>query len=1522
MAFGRKNEESIGLLKGSSIKQDEKTKSHTKYGTVRKNEVKKSSIGSLFRYASKGDVALMCIGIICSALHGSSFPVLALVFGQMTNTFIKQASVSSSGSSTLVSSTYNIPELLTQNDSQVNIPLTTVGDASDLVHSNPFNSPSSYVDILSSTNAITQSPLNGESSTLGAFFMSEMERLSTVKSITGLNFEHTTMSLNKTSGSSSDSALSPEEFYDYMTTFSLYYLYIGLGVLVAAFIQTLCWEIACERQVHRLRKIFYRQILRQEISWYDLSDDGDLTTKLSDDLERVREGIGSKFSMVTQYSSTFFTGLIIGFCVNWRLTLIIICVAPFLIAVSGALAIISSGTAAREQAKYALAGAIAEEVLSNIRTIAAFGGELRESKRYELAIEEGRKLAMKKYFIFAILLGSVFVIMYTAYGIAFWYGSNLIVEGISTPGSIFTVFFSVMAGAFSVGNALPFINSVSIAIGAASTIFNIIDSKPNIDPYSSKGKKINKIQGKVEFKDVSFTYPTRNTVSVLNKLSLTIEPGQTIALVGSSGGGKSTVGSLLLRFYDPTEGQVLLDDIDLKSLNLHWLRTNIGIVSQEPVLFGVSIADNIRYGQSDCTRQDIIAAAMTANAHSFIIKLPKGYDTLVGDKGSQLSGGQKQRIAIARALVKDPKLLLLDEATSALDAQSEGIVQEALEKAQKDRSTIIIAHRLSTIRNVDVIYVLQNGSVVESGTHDILMEKNGIYSNLVNAQMKQEYDQENKEDCDLESDDELENFELDGKNINIKSTTPSPARQNKKRQISLKSPELEPHYEDDNVETDENTEVQTETDKETETKPKNISVIEKCIEPEKLFSDSFITEDTDGRKVNVTRKISSRKMKRITYSDLDSTDSELDKSSGYLPSRGSILIRQISQPDDYSQWETSDLDNLIDYNQPADFAMSSRKGYQYIKGQKNEFDEIGMKELLKFNSKEWPWLVIGFTGCALTGAIMPVFAVFYGQVFATFTLKGDALLQEASFWSKMFVVLALLSGLAWWMQTIGLTTASEKLIMRMRVQAFENILRQPVYWFDLKSSSPGNLITRLARDAPLVKSAAGLRAGQVISALVTLSAALVIAFAFGWKLAIVLVFGVPIIAGAAYKQLMLVRKSQKRDSECMDEAGRIASETVSSIKTVQGLAQELMFVALYENSLEEPFVTAKKQAVSYSVMYAVSQAVIYGMYSVAFRYGAYLVEIGEMTATDIYRVFFALAFCAASVGQSSAYLQDYARAKNATILIFQLIWKKSEIDPLSISGSKPEIKGKVHFKDVRFKYPSRPNARVLRGLSFTVEPGKTLAIVGESGCGKSTVVSLLERFYDPSKGVIEVDDHDIRAMNLCHLRKNIGIVTQEPILFNCSIKDNILYGVGDREVTMDEIIDVAKKANIHNFITSTLAQRYDTLAGDRGSQLSGGQKQRIAIARALIRNPKILLLDEATSALDTESETVVQEALDAARKGRTCIVIAHRLSTIQSADSIAVVHNGKIVEQGNHEELKSLKGYYYELIKRQEESSE
>ncbi|GBN19928.1 Phosphatidylcholine translocator ABCB4 [Araneus ventricosus] len=571
--------------------------------------------------------------------------------------------------------------------------------------------------------------------------------------------------------------------------------------------------------------------------------------------------------------------------------------------------------------------------------------------------------------------------------------------------------------------------------------------------------------------------------------------------------------------------------------------------------------------------------------------------------------------------------------------------------------------------------------------------------------------------------------------------------------------------------------------------------------------------------------------------------------------------------------------------------------------------------IIKESKKEWRGVVIGTLAATLTGGIMPTFAILYSEIFDTLSLTGVDLKNSAFFWSMMFLVLAGSAAVGHFFRFVGYSFASENMTSRLRFESFANILRQDIAWFDDQRHNSGKLASRLSIDIPLMQSATGFRIGLVLSSSVTLVTSIIIAFIFGWKLALALLVAMPILLASGSVQLKMLKGNQKRDAELMAKASEIASEAIENVKTVQGLTLEARFYERYVSNLLEPFTENKKKYRFYAVAYGFSQAIMFFIYAAAFRLGAYLISQNEMEAVNVYRVFFAMAFSSQTVGQWISFLPDYSKAKLSAGIIFHLINLAPNIDSKSKGGICPEVKGKIDFIDVKFRYPSRRSVQVLQGLSLSVNPGQTVALVGASGCGKSTVIALLERFYDPDYGQILMDGFDIKAMNLKHLRSQMALVSQEPVLFNCSIKENITYGIEDKISNLD-IEVVARIANIHDFIKK-LPQGYDTVVGERGTQLSGGQKQRIAIARALIRRPKILLLDEATSALDTESEKAVQDALDQARQGRTCIVIAHRLSTIQNADCIAVIDGGKIVEKGTHQELVNNKGIYYNLIKRQ-----
>ncbi|CAF3917869.1 unnamed protein product [Rotaria sordida] len=711
----------------------------------------------------------------------------------------------------------------------------------------------------------------------------------------------------------------------------------------------------------------------------------------------------------------------------------------------------------------------------------------------------------------------------------------------------------------------PFFQSFSEARGAAASVFRLIDegndaSVNEIDIWKEDTEAIYNINGDIEFDNINFSYPSRRDIPVLRNLSLIARAGQTTALVGSSGCGKSTCISLFLRYYEPSSGRIMIDGRLITDYHVQQLRQNIGVVSQEPILFGMSIYENIRFGNVNATQAEIEQAAREANAHDFIMQLPDKYETLVGERGIQLSGGEKQRIALARALVKQSTFLLLDEATSALDNVSEKIVQEALDRACKGRTTIVIAHRLTTIQNAHQIYVLDNGSVIEQGTHETLMAKEGG-----------------------------------------------------KYQTMVKHQQME-----------------------------------------------RINDDQDD--MTSTQKVTEEDEKSIFECSRSLSDGQ-----------------------------------IVDVNKAFKYCSTSeRRRYVLIT-------------------------------------------------------------------SRLFL---LLGGLVWilrFFQYTAFAIAGSKLTQRIRSKAFACLLRQEIAYFDRPENSSGAICARLSSDASAVQGMAGARLGAICEALAL---------------------------------------------------SRHITASVSAAKT-----------------------------------------------------------------------------------------------------FFDLFDRKPAIDNTSNEGQElVDFRGEIKFDQVKFIYPARPTSIILNKFKLNIKASQRVALVGASGCGKSTIIQLLERFYDVTSGRIFIDGIDIRQLNLDWVRSQFGLVSQEPILFDLTIAENISYGL--ENVPMEVIINAARKANIHQFIEQ-LPQGYETKVGMKGNFLSGGEKQRIAIARVLLRRPKVLLLDEATSAMDSHNEQSVQETLEQAQtedSSRTSLIIAHRLSTIRSCDLICVLDRGHIVESGTHTELIQKHGAYYKML--------
>ncbi|RWS22040.1 ABC transporter: subfamily ABCB/MDR-like protein, partial [Leptotrombidium deliense] len=475
-------------------------------------------------------------------------------------------------------------------------------------------------------------------------------------------------------------------------------------------------------------------VLKQDMAWFDTKGSKDFASKVTTDLQKIETGIGEKIGLSIYFSTVSIYSIGVAFYYGWKLTLVLLSIVPFVAVANGITAKIQTTMSIRESQAYAKAAAIAEEILSAIRTVYAFGGQQKESLRFSQSLEKAKVSGISRSLATGVNLGLMWLFMFCSYAFGFWYGIKLILDGEYGTQTLIIILTNILIGAYFFGQASPHLEAFQIARGAAVGIFEVIAQKPKISKSSSLGHRPHDVRGKIEFENIFFKYPSRSDVGVLQGLNFTVNAGETVALVGSSGCGKSTVIQLLQRFYDPTCGKIMLDGRNIKELNVGWLRDQIGTVGQEPVLFATSIGENIKLGNLTADNKDIELAAIDANAHNFISKLPLKYETVIGERGTQLSGGQKQRVAIARALIKRPKILLLDEATSALDLESEAIVQAALERASIGRTTIIIAHRLSTVQNADKIIVLDKGRVVETGTHEELLNLKGFYHQLVSRQ--------------------------------------------------------------------------------------------------------------------------------------------------------------------------------------------------------------------------------------------------------------------------------------------------------------------------------------------------------------------------------------------------------------------------------------------------------------------------------------------------------------------------------------------------------------------------------------------------------------------------------------------------------------------------------------------------------------------------------------------------------------------------------------------------------------------
>ncbi|KAJ5737474.1 uncharacterized protein N7483_002599 [Penicillium malachiteum] len=1127
------------------------------------------------------------------------------------------------------------------------------------------------------------------------------------------------------------------EFKAAVSRQSLYIVYLFIAKFVLTYFSMYCFRVISLRVSASLRLAYMTSLFSQPISKLDQVSVGTVVNAITSLSNSIQQSISDKLAVLFQSISLLIAAYVIAFTYSWALTLAISsCILFILIVCSVTLPAITKIQAKVDKADEMHSG-VAAEVFTSIRTVISLGAETSLAKKYGEWVEESRKRGRSLAIVLGIQFSLIFFAMYISYSLAFWLGLKLYREGhIADINTVIIVFFSIMVAVTVLGNIATPLVMVFKAAGASVSFFEIIDSPRLVASGVHDQEALE--QGDITFQWVDFTYPSRPESKILHKMEVRFERGKTTALVGPSGSGKSTIVALLERWYAPEEGGIFLGERNIEELDLKWWRSQIGLVQQEPFLFNDTIFKNVSYGlvgtkwehEPDSVKAELVEnACKEAFADEFIDRLPDGYATIVGENGTKLSGGQKQRLAIARSIVKEPTILILDEATSAIDVRGEKIVQAALDRVSKNRTTIVIAHRLSTVRRADRIIVLRGGVNFETGMHEELLDmENGLYRSLVHAQK-----------LDIAADEEHDLEEVE-------------------------------------------------------------AALEKG-------PDSFTADNPCEPESEKTGKVKNR---------------------GFFTSTWVFLYEIRSH---------------------------------------------------------WVLCLLTLLGVLGAGAAFPLQSWLFANLIDAFRLTGKELSHAANFWALWFFILALGIAACYGMIGYAALTLSNEIAALCRREYFENILRQSVPFYDLKDNASGSLVSRLATDPKQIQELLGLN--------------------------------------GVFPVISLCSMFEAMNAKVYSGSSQFAAEAIEAFRTVSALTMENQILDRYSELLMEQQRNAFRKALPATFIFAFSDSVEFCAMALTFWYGGQLLASREYQPTAFFVVYMSIIIGGQQAGQFLSFGPNIAQATASAnrILNFRPTSTETPASAGTVAVKESGYTGaEIHFKNVAFKYASQ-NVPLFTGLNVTIGSGQFVAFVGASGCGKTSMISLLERFYNPFRGTITINGQDIASLDPALYRRSLSLVAQEPRLFEGTIRDNITIGLEDSEYSEEQLIKACSDAEIHEFVMS-LPEGYSTHLGIKAqAALSGGQRQRICIARALLRRPSLLLLDEATSSLDSNSEKLVQAALErlAERRSMTIVAVAHRLATIQKADVIFVFgesESGKgsrLVEKGTHQELLRNRETYWQM---------
>ncbi|KAL5733304.1 hypothetical protein ACOSP7_032647 [Xanthoceras sorbifolium] len=1267
------------------------------------------------------------------------------------------------------------------------------------------------------------------------------------------------------------------EQYQRFRELALSIVYIAVGVFAAGWIEVSCWILTGERQTAVIRSKYVQVLLNQDMSFFDTyGNNGDIVSQVLSDVLLIQSALSEKVGNYIHNMATFFSGLVIGFVNCWQIALITLGTGPFIVAAGGISNIFLHRLAENIQDAYAEAASIAEQAVSYVRTLYAFTNETLAKYSYATSLQATLRYGILISLVQGLGLGFTYGLAICSCALQLWVGRFLVTNGRAHGGEIITALFAVILSGLGLNQAATNFYSFDQGRIAAYRLYEMISRSSSTTNHD--GNRLPSVHGNIEFRNVYFSYLSRPEIPILSGFYLTVPAKKAVALVGRNGSGKSSIIPLMERFYDPTLGEVLLDGENIKNLKLEWLRSQIGLVTQEPALLSLSIKDNIAYGR-DATLDQIEEAAKIAHAHTFISSLEKGYETQVGRAGLALTEEQKIKLSIARAVLLNPSILLLDEVTGGLDFEAERAVQEALDLLMLGRSTIIIARRLSLIRNADYIAVMEEGQLVEMGTHDELLTLDGLYAELLKCEEAAKLPRR----MPIRNYKETATFQIE------KDSSASHSFQEPSSPKMLKSPSLQ------------RVGIYRPTDGAFDSQE---SPNTRSPPPEKMLENGLPMDA--GDKEPSIRRQDSFEMRLPELPKIDVLSANRQTSNGSDPESPISPLLTSDPKNERSHSQTFSRP----HSHSDDFPTKVREGKDTQHRKAPSFLRLAQLSLA-----EWLYAVLGSIGAAIFGSFNPLLAYVIALIVTEY-YRNDGhhhLRQEVDKWCLIIACMGIVTVVANFLQHFYFGIMGEKMTERVRRMMFSAMLRNEVGWFDEEENSADTLSMRLANDATFVRAAFSNRLSIFIQDSTAVIVAVLIGMLLHWRLALVALATLPILTISAVAQKLWLAGFSRGIQEMHRKASLVLEDAVRNIYTVVAFCAGNKVMELYRYQLEKIFKQSFLHGMAIGFAFGFSQFLLFACNALLLWYTAISVRDGHMDLPTAIKEYMVFSFATFALVEPFGLAPYILKRRKSLISVFEIIDRVPKIDPDDNQALKPpNVYGSIELKNVDFCYPSRPEVLVLSNFTLKVNGGQTVAVVGVSGSGKSTIISLMERFYDPVAGQVLLDGRDLKLYNLRWLRNHLGLVQQEPIIFSTTIRENIIYA--RHNASEAEMKEAARIANAHHFISS-LPHGYDTHVGMRGVDLTPGQKQRIAIARVVLKNAPILLLDEASSSIESESSRVVQEALDTLIMGnKTTILIAHRAAMMRHVDNIVVLNGGRIVEEGTHDSLVAKNGLYVRLM--------